>query len=60
MSQNSNGSENVLAETAHFLIVEVNQEGDTIYDVDFGIVTVHLTPEEYDEFVDLVKQLKQS
>jgi hypothetical protein len=58
MSQNSNGSENVLAETANFLIVEVNQEDDTIYDVDFGIVTVHLTAEEYDEFVELVKQLK--
>ena len=60
MSQNSNGSENVLAETSNFLVVEVNQDGDTIYDIDFGIVTVHLTAEEYDEFVDLVKQLKQA
>ena len=54
-----NGTENVLAETENFLVVAVSDEGDTIYDVDFGIVTVHLTEDEFQEFVELVKQLKQ-
>ncbi len=60
MSVDSNGAENVLAETENFLIVEVNEEDENVYDIDFGIVTVHLTEDEYDEFVELVKQLKTS
>ncbi|MCL5999468.1 MAG: hypothetical protein M1546_25900 [Chloroflexi bacterium] len=58
MSEDMNYPENVLAETENFAIVEVRDEDETFYDIDFGIVTVHLDEDEYEEFLDLVKQLK--
>ena len=58
MSQDANGVENVLAETESFAIIEVNEEDESFYDIDFGTVTIHLDETEYDEFLDLIKQLK--
>ena len=58
MSEDMTNPENVLAETENFAIIEVRDEDETFYDIDFGIVTVHLDEDEYEEFLDLVKQLK--
>ncbi len=59
MSDDNNSPENVLAETENFAIIQFRDEDETFYDIDFGIVTVHLDEDEYDEFVDLLKQLKR-
>ncbi len=59
MSEDTNSPENVLAETENFAIIEFREEDDTFYDIDFGIVTVHLDEDEYEEFLDLLKQLKK-
>jgi hypothetical protein len=59
MSQDNSNPENVLAETENFAIIQIRDEDDTFYDIDFGIVTVHLDEDEYEEFMDLLKQLKQ-
>ncbi len=58
MSEDNNNPENVLAETENFAIIQIRDEDDTFYDIDFGIVTVHLDEDEYEEFMDLLKQLK--
>lgn len=58
MSDDNNNPENVLAETENFAIIEIRDEDDKFYDIDFGIVTVHLDEDEYEEFVQLMKQLK--
>ncbi len=59
MSDDNNSPENVLAETENFAIIQFHDEDETFFDIDFGIVTVHLDEDEYDEFVELLKQLKQ-
>jgi hypothetical protein len=58
MSEDTTMPEKVLAETENFAIIELQDEDETFYDLDFGIVTVHLDEDEYQEFVDLIKQLK--
>jgi len=59
MSEDTNNPENVLAETENFAIIEFHEEDETFYDIDLGIVTVHLDEDEYDEFLELFKQLKR-
>jgi uncharacterized protein related to proFAR isomerase len=58
MSEDTNSPENVLAETENFAIIEFREEDESFFDIDFGIVTVHLDEDEYDEFLELLKQLK--
>ena len=48
-----------LAETESFAIIEVHEPDGTYYDLEMGMVTIHLTQEEYEEFQDLIKQLKK-
>jgi hypothetical protein len=46
----------VLAETENFaVLVGEDIEGETIYNVELGTVTLHLFLEEWQELVDLVK-----
>jgi hypothetical protein len=59
MSEDTNNLENVLAETENFAIIEFHEEDETFYDIDLGIVTVHLDEDEYDELLELIKQLKR-
>ena len=47
-----------LAETESFAIIEVREPDGLYYDLELGMVTVHLTEDEYEEFIELVKQLK--
>ncbi len=58
MPVDSSDNENYLAETESFAIIEVKEPDGIYYDLELGMVTVHLTEEEYEEFIDLVKQLK--
>jgi hypothetical protein len=58
MSEDTSYPENVIAETENFAIIEVQDEDETFYDIDLGIVTVHLDADEYEELLELFKQLK--
>ncbi|MFO7536993.1 MAG: hypothetical protein R6X32_02905 [Chloroflexota bacterium] len=58
MSNNTNNDEfepDVLAETENFAIWRSQEEDDTLYHVELGGVTLHLTAEEWEEFVTLIE-----
>ncbi|HEY3289636.1 MAG TPA: hypothetical protein VGK87_15115 [Anaerolineae bacterium] len=59
MTVESNDNEKYLAETESFAVIEVQESDGTYFDLELGMVTVHLTDDEYEEFLELVKQLKQ-
>lgn len=44
----------VLAETENFAVWRSQEEDDTLYHVELGGVTLHLTAEEWEEFVTLI------
>ncbi len=44
-----------IAETENFTIVKTIDENGAIYHNEFGGVSLHLMPEEWEEFVILVK-----
>jgi hypothetical protein len=57
MSNNNNHDEfepDVLAETENFAVWRSQEEDDTLYHVELGGVTLHLTAEEWEEFVTLI------
>jgi hypothetical protein len=48
-----------LAETENFVIWSAEEpDGEMTYHLDFNNVTVHLLREEWEEFLDLVRELK--
>ncbi len=47
-----------LAETDMYGILAVEEDGDLTYLLELGNVTIHMMPEEWEEFVMLVSQLK--
>jgi hypothetical protein len=50
----------ILAETEDFSVWRMQDpDGEMIYHVEFGPLTVHLFPEEWDQFVALVRQLPE-
>ena len=49
--------ENTLAETETFLIWRSEEEDDTLYHIELGPVSLHLTSEEWEEFVSLMKSV---
>ena len=47
-----------LAETENYLVWKAEEpDGETTYHVELGNVTVHFFKEEWDEFLELVKDL---
>lgn len=52
---------NTLAETDNFVIYSAEEpDGETTYNVQLGMATVHFFMEEWEEFLKLVAQLKAS
>lgn len=49
-----------LADTDNFMVWYTIEEGETIYHVELGSLTLHFTSEEWDEFVVLIKAADQS
>lgn len=50
----------VLAETDNFSIWRTEEpDGEITYHLEFGSVTVHFFEEEWEEFLDLIGQLRQ-
>ncbi len=51
-------SETILAETENFVIWRAYEEGEAIYHVELGGVTLHVESEEWEELVTLFKSLE--
>ena len=45
----------LLAETENFMVWSSEVEGETLYHVELGGISLHLAGEEWDEFITLVK-----
>jgi hypothetical protein len=59
MPNDSNVETETLAETEEYSVwLSHEPDGETVYHFDLGFVTVHFWEEEYEEFKDLIKQLK--
>lgn len=58
MSNNDTDSD-IIAQTESFLIWSSNEaeEGDTLFHIELGGITLHMTSEEWDEFVVLMKSV---
>ncbi len=47
----------VLAETEHYAVLAgEDMDGEMVYNVELGTVTLHLFQEEWDELVDLIRE----
>jgi len=60
MSSNNNGPETeTIAETDNFLAWKAAEpDGETTYHIELNNVTVHFFEEEWNEFLQLIKNLK--
>jgi len=59
ISSNGNNEEDtILAQTENYIVMESLEEDGPVYHLDFGTVTLHFFEEEYQEFIELIKQLK--
>ncbi len=63
MSNNGNGHEDdysvtVLAETDNFAVLQAEDiEGEPVYSVELGSVTLHLYQDEWEELLELIKAI---
>jgi len=58
MPKNPEPTTETLSETENYLIWKADEpDGETTYHVELGNVTVHFFKEEWDEFIELVKNL---
>lgn len=55
MNENHNGLDDTLAETDNFAVWRSVEDEDTIYHIEMGGLTLHLTAEEWEEFIILIK-----
>lgn len=47
--------DNILAETDSYFVWQSEEEGDLVFHLELGGVTLHMTSEEWDELVELMK-----
>jgi len=58
MPKNPEPTTETLSETENYLVWKADEpDGETTYHVELGNVTVHFFKEEWDEFIELVKNL---
>jgi hypothetical protein len=64
MSNQSNdemGDLEIIAETANYaVLVGSDVDGEQIYNIELGTVTIHLFEEEWEEIVSLIRQAASS
>jgi hypothetical protein len=50
----------ILAETANYaVVVGHDEEGEPVYSIELGTVTVHLYQDEWDELIELIHSANQ-
>ena len=56
MSKSADDAGNAIAETEHYMIWEVQDpDGESTFHLELGIATLHFYREEWDEFLQLMK-----
>ncbi len=51
----------VIAETEHYQVwVSEEPDGEVVYHVELGLATIHLFAEEFEEFVQLIKRVREA
>lgn len=50
---------NVVAETENFVVWYSEEDEDIVYHIELGGITLHVSSEEWDEFIVLVKSADQ-
>lgn len=51
----SQDDENIIAETESYFVWQSTDEGDVVFHLELGGVSLHMTSEEWDELVELMK-----
>lgn len=60
MADYEEGDLEVLAETEHFaVLLGEDEDGETVYNVELGMVTLHLFAEEWRELVQLIREAER-
>ena len=52
---NQNDDNEIIAETDTYFVWRSDEEGEFVYHLELGGVTLHMTSEEWDELVELMK-----
>ena len=55
--QNQNEPGEIIAETESYFVWRTEEEGEYVYHLELGGVSLHMTSEEWDELVDLMKSV---
>ena len=51
----SEEDDGIIAETESYFVWQSEEEGDLVFHLELGGVTLHMTSEEWDELVELMK-----
>lgn len=58
MSKNQHDDEgDIIAETDSYFVWQSEEEGELVFHLELGGVSLHMTSEEWDELVDLMKSV---
>ncbi len=61
MTDQSDIPTEVLAETEHYQVwASEEPDGEVVYHVEFGLATIHLFAEEFEEFIQLIKSVRKA
>ena len=55
-----NDDNNTLAETESFIVWTTDDQGEAAFHIELGGVSLHMTSEEWNEFVTLIKAADQA
>ena len=55
-----NDDNNTLAETESFIVWTTEDQGEAAFHIELGGVSLHMTSEEWNEFVTLIKAADQA
>lgn len=54
-NNNQNQEDNIIAETESYFVWQSEEEGEVVFHLELGGVSLHMTSEEWDELVELMK-----
>ena len=57
MTSNHQTEEKTISQTDHFVVWRTKEEGDYIYHIELGGITLHLLSDEWEELVTLFKAI---
>lgn len=54
-SNQNQGDDRIIAETESYFVWQSDEEGELVFHLELGGVSLHMTSEEWDELVELMK-----